>query len=152
MRDRRVCFQPNSGGEQAEEGSLHPPHSVPIVSLRPTPLGVERWGTSAREQGQGQLVPISQPLLVKVPSPLGSEGAVLAPALAQESLFSGVHCQPVRQDGMMEAFPRQLCGPLFRLNPALWKGAGGQLPRTELVALCLLLDRVPAAMCLPSLA
>ena len=147
-----MCFQPNSGGEGAEEGSLHPPHSVPIVSLRPTPLGVECWGTSAWEQGQGQLVPTSQPLLVKVPSPLGSEGAVLAPALVQESLFSGVHCQPVRQDGMMEAFPRQLCRPLFRLNPALWKGAGGQLPQTELVAPCLLLDRVPAAMCLPSLA
>lgn len=180
LRDRRVCFQLNNAGEGAEEGFPHPPHSVSIVSLRPTSLGTRGSGPSCLDwpahgvpvltppatcdsiqctpghlsmgTAPGPARPHVQPLLVKVTSPLGSEGAVLVPAWAQESLCLGVCHLPVRQDGLMEAFPWQLCGPLFRLTPALWKGAGGQLPWAELVAFCRLLGRVPAAVCLPPLA
>lgn len=173
--DRRVCFQPKSGAEGAEEGFPHPPHSMSTVSLRLTPLGTRGsspsysdWpahgvpvltppatcgtpGHLSMGTGPGTARPHVPPLLGKVPSSLGSEGAVLVPTWAQESLRLGVCGLLVRQDGLMEAFPWQLCGPLFRLTPALWKGAGGQLPRAELVAVCPLLGRVPAAVCLPPL-
>lgn len=46
LRDRRVYFQLNSAGEGAEEGFPHPPHSVSIVSLRPTSLGMRGSGPS----------------------------------------------------------------------------------------------------------